>query len=72
MSRADTSRTKGAGGLIVNGLLNAQMPADELRLRMGELDAEQILAVRSAIAWANRVAVARFASTGASSTVEQA
>lgn len=46
---------------IVDGMLDAQMPAAEMRLRMGELDGEQILAVRAAIAWANRVAIEHFA-----------
>lgn len=37
--------------------LNPDMPADELRLHMGELDASQLRVARSAIRWANSVAI---------------
>jgi hypothetical protein len=50
---------------IVNGLLDPQTPASELRLRMGEIDGDQILAVRAAIGWANRVAMAHLAGSPA-------
>lgn len=40
---------------IPKGLLNPQMPAQELRLHMGELTASELRTARAAIRWANSV-----------------
>jgi 3'(2'), 5'-bisphosphate nucleotidase len=39
-----------------NGLLNPDMPTQELRLHMGELTANEVLVARAAIRWANSYA----------------
>lgn len=38
-------------------MLNPDMPADELRLHMGELTPEEVLIARAAIAWANNAMI---------------
>ncbi len=38
---------------LENGLLNPDMPIQELRLHMGELTNDEVLVARAAIRWAN-------------------
>lgn len=38
------------------GLLDPEMPADEIRLHMGEMSAQELRTTRAAIGWANAVA----------------
>lgn len=39
---------------IKNGLLDPDMPAQTMRLHLGELTAGEVQAARAAIGWANR------------------
>lgn len=42
--------------ITVDGLLDPELPLQEIKMRVGEVDGRGVLKIRTAIAWANRLA----------------
>lgn len=57
--------------LLPNGLLDPDMPTQELRLHMGELTAQEVRTARAAIRWANSRAQQIQQATAATSSIKE-